>query len=287
MRIILCIIALLAGQAAWLGAQVSLDVVLEQEQFLRDESLPVRVRLTNLSGQTLHLGEEEDWLTFSVESRDGFIVRRRAELKIAGGFDVESTQTATRQVDLMPCFDLSRPGRYTVTATVKVRQWNKELLTKPKTFDIVTGSKLWEREVGVPATNALPEVRKFTLVQANLLKQLRLYVRVTDPAETQVFRVIAAGPLVSFSSPEPQVDRASNLHVLFQTGPKSFKYTVVSPDGELILRQTHEYAATRPVLRGAADGKVVVAGGARRVVASDIPPPMQTVSTNEVRAPRL
>ena len=127
-----------------------MEVVLDQDQFLRDESLPVKVRLANLSGQTLHLGQEEDWLTFSVESREGFIIRRLAQPQVAGEFDVESSQAATRQVDLMPCFDLSRPGRYTVTATVRVKQWNQELLTKPKTFDIITGTKLWEREFGVP-----------------------------------------------------------------------------------------------------------------------------------------
>jgi len=30
-------------------------------------------------------------------------------------------------MDLMPYFDLSKPGRYTVTAAVKIKQWNQEV----------------------------------------------------------------------------------------------------------------------------------------------------------------
>src|SRR5262245_18716022 len=52
------------------AAQMTVEVALEQEQFLGGEALPAAVRITNLSGQTLHLGTEPDWLTFLVESRD-------------------------------------------------------------------------------------------------------------------------------------------------------------------------------------------------------------------------
>ena len=37
-------------------AQVSVELLIDQEQFLRDESLPVKVRIVNRSGQTLHFG---------------------------------------------------------------------------------------------------------------------------------------------------------------------------------------------------------------------------------------
>jgi hypothetical protein len=288
MRIILCCFALLLGPVSGLKAQVSLDVILDQEQYLRDESLPVKVRITNRSGQTLHLGKEADWLTFSVESRDGFVVRKLAEPQVAGEFDLESSLSATKRVDVMPCFGLGRPGRYAVTVSVKIPQWNQELLTKPKIFDIVAGTNLREIEFGVPATNAVPEVRKYTLVQAPFLKQLRLYVRVSDPQEARVFRVVPVGPLVSFSNPESQLDKMSQLHVLFQTGPRSFYYSIINPDGELVVRQTHDYAGTsRPVLRGGTEGRVFVSGGVRRLTAADVPAPVLTVSTNEIKASKF
>ena len=287
MRTILCCLVFVLAPASWLHAQVSVEIVLDQEQYLRDESLPVKVRISNLSGQTLHLGKEEDWVSFTVESLSGFLVPRTADPKLGAAFDLESSLTATKEVNLMPCYGLGRPGRYTVTASVKIPQWNQELITKPKTFEISNGTKVWEREFGVPATNAPPEVRKYTLIQANFLKQMRMYVRVTDAADAKVFRVIPIGQLLSFSHPEAQIDKTSRLHLLFQSGPRSFIYTIIAPDGELIARQIHDYTDTRPVLRSGPDGRFLIVGGVRRPTSYDLPAPVVTPSTNELKAPRL
>jgi len=259
-----------------MSAQVTVDITLEQEQFLGGEPLPTAVRITNRSGQTLHLGSEPDWLTFLVESRDGFIVVKTAEVPVLGEFTLESSKVATRHVDLAPCFALSRPGRYKATATVRIKDWNTQLSTKPKSFDIIQGAKLWSQDFGVPAesglTNHAPEVRKYTLQQANYLRtQLRLYLRLTDAAESKVIKVFSLGPMVSFSEPEPQLDKFSNLHLLYQNGARSFSYTVVSPDGDLLLRQTYDYSNTRPRLQADRDGKLGVAGGIRRVTSNDLP----------------
>jgi len=261
-----------------MSAQVTVEVTLEQEQFLGGEALPADVRITNRSGQTLHFGNEPDWLTFLVESRDGFIVAKAGDVPVLGEFTLESSKVANRHVDLAPYFAISRPGRYHVTATVHVKPWGATLTTKPKSFDIVQGAKLWSQDFGVPATegdtNQSPEVRKYTLQQANYLRtQLRLYLRLTDAAESKVIKVFALGPMVSFSAPEPQLDKYSNLHLLYQNGARSFSYTMVTPDGDVVVRQTYDYANTRPRLQVDPDGKFVVAGGMRRVTSSDVPAP--------------
>ncbi|HYV29362.1 MAG TPA: hypothetical protein VFA77_17650, partial [Candidatus Eisenbacteria bacterium] len=74
MKIFPITLGLILISAPWVSAQVSLEIVLDEDQFLRNEALPVKVRITNLSGQTLRLGKEEDWLTFSIESREGHVV---------------------------------------------------------------------------------------------------------------------------------------------------------------------------------------------------------------------
>src|SRR5206468_4599400 len=55
-------------------AQLSVEILPDQEQVLKDESVPIKVRITNRSGQTLKLGNETNWLTFTVTSRDGLPV---------------------------------------------------------------------------------------------------------------------------------------------------------------------------------------------------------------------
>jgi hypothetical protein len=264
------------GVLGRLSAQVSLDISLDQEQFLSGETLNVTVMITNRSGQVLLFGRDDAWLSFSVESKDHFIVSRKGTPTVAGEFALESSKRALKKVDIAPNFNFSNPGRYTVFATVWIREWNQQLTSAPKSFEIIQGAKLWEEEVGVPkpagATNQLPELRRYVLQEANYLrKQLMLYLEITDRTG-KVHRVFPLGPMLSFGQPEAQVDKISNLHVLYQNGAHSFSYTVINPDGDVKLRQTYDYT-TRPRLKMDDEGQLRVEGGARRVTVNDVPAP--------------
>jgi len=257
---------------AW--GQVSVEITLPQEQFLPSEALMAGVRITNRSGQKLRLGAEVDWLSFGVESRDGSVVAKLNDPPVLGEFELDSSKVATKRVDLAPYFTLLKPGHYSVTATVKIKSWERELTSPPKGFDIIHGAKLWEQDFGLPAstssTNSSPEVRKYILEQANYLKgQLRLYFRLTDGSGLRSLRVFPIGQMISFSRPEGQVDKACNLHVIYANGPHSFYYTVFNPDGDLLARETYDYVSTRPRLQANNDGKIFVTGGVRRLTAKD------------------
>lgn len=258
-----------------LCAQVTVEVQPEQKQFLPGEKLAVAVRITNLSGQPLRLGADADWLSFDVESRNGFVVSERQKLPLLGEFTLESSKMAIKRVDLAPGFDLGQLGRYTVMATVRVKEWSREFTSKPAFFDVIQGTKLWEQEFGMPLrddrTTATPEVRKYMLQQVNYLKELKLYLRITDAADTNTIKVLLLGQMISFSRPEPQVDRQSQLHLLWQTGARSFAYRVMNPDGEVTVSQTHDYAASRPRLAVNEQGDINVQGGQRRRTRDDLP----------------
>jgi hypothetical protein len=274
------------GLRPQLVAQVTVEIVLDQDQFLPRETLRVGARITNFSGQTLQFGGDKDWLSFAVERQDGTLVPQQGTIPVEGVFDVESSTVATKWVDIAPYVDLTVPGQYRITATVRIPSWAKDIGTRPKDFNVVAGTRLWEQSFGVPDSageGRPPEVRKYALQQALHLKQMKLYVRVTDENASRYFGVFPLGPMISFTVPEEQIDRTNNLHVLHQTGPRAFTYSVVNPDGKLVLRQTHDYTATRPTLRAGADGTVMVAGGARRIAINDIPAsPEPAALTNDV-----
>ncbi len=275
-----------------LSAQVTVEVKLEQDQFLPGEALRAAVRVTNRSGQTLRLGAESDWLTFSIESRDGFVVGKEADVPVTGEFVLESSKTATKRVDLAPYYSLERQGRYAVGATVRIKQWDHQISSAPTSFTIIEGAKLWEQEFGVPriggGTNeAPPEVRRYILQQANYLKgRIRLYLRLTDETGSKAIRVFPIGSLVSFSRPEPQLDKFSNLHLLYANGPQSYSYNVFNPDGDVLIRHTYEYLNTRPRLQPHDDGNISVKGGVRRVTADDLPAPKAELSHDALDKPQ-
>src|ERR1019366_10553485 len=94
------------------SAQVDVELSLNQNYFLPSEAVPLAVKITNRSGQQLHLGADADWLTFNVESSDGFVVIKNADVPVQGEFDLETSQLAIKRVDLQPYFAMTKPGRY-------------------------------------------------------------------------------------------------------------------------------------------------------------------------------
>jgi hypothetical protein len=276
MKIALAILGLAAFPWFKLPAQVAVQVTMEQREFLPSESVPAAVRITNRSGQPLHLGEEANWLTFNVESADGFIVVKNGEVPVVQGFDLGSSQMATKHVELQPYFGIARPGRYRVTATVRIKDWSEAITSPALEFYVITGAKIWAQDFGIPVpagvTNRMPEVRRYTLEKANYLRtQLRMYVQVSDPAEARVFKVVSIGQTVSFGDPDTQLDHLSNLHVLFQSGASIFTYAVINPDGDLLKQEIYDYVKARPRLGMTDDGKVSVVGGVRRLSEQEMP----------------
>ncbi len=248
------------------SAQVTVELVLEQEQFLPCETMPLAVKITNLSGQPIHLGADANWLTFTIESVDGFVVMKNAEVPVLGEFDLESSQLGIKRVDLAPYFVLNKIGRYKVIATMHVPDWTATVTSTPKPFDIIHGAKIWGQDFGVrTGTNSAPEVLKYTLEQANYLRsQLRLYVQLSDGDESRIYHTESLGAMVSFSSPEAQIDRTSQLHVLWQAGAQAFTYCLVGPDGKVIRKETYDNFGSRPRMSVTQNGEVVIIGGTRR-----------------------
>ena len=257
-------------------AQVTAEITMNQEHFLLGEAVPVAVRVTNRSGQKIKLGEDADWLTFTLEKRGGNVIAKLSDPPVQGEFTLESGQTGIRRVELSPHFSLDRNGLYRLIANVRVKAWDSTITTAPKEFDIINGAKVWSQEFGMPlptgVTNRAPEVRSYSLEQANYLRtQLRLYLRITDVDASRVIKVMNVGPMVSISKPDPQIDRANNLHVLYQHTAHGYLYVVITPEGEIVLRQTHEIANGRPKLVGDENGKFRVVGGMRLPTENDVP----------------
>jgi hypothetical protein len=115
----------------------------------------VKVRITNFSGQTLTLGADQDWLSFTVEGGPTKIVSQRALVPVLGEeFKLASGKIGTHYIDIAPYFDLSRPGRYTVTGRLRIPQLNTVIPSKTKAFNIITGTVLWQQDFGMPIDQA-------------------------------------------------------------------------------------------------------------------------------------
>jgi hypothetical protein len=283
----------LVGLAGVAQAQVAVQLELDQEQYIAREPIVVAVRIINRSGVTLHLGEHQDWLSFDVEAVNGDFVPRIGEAPVVRPFELPNVARGTRWVDIAPYFDLRNVGRYKVVATVRIRELNQEVTSKPAYFNLISGATIWEQPFGWrPVIDGRPreiQFRRYALVNVMDGKHVMLYARLSDRYETQVLRVMRLGRLLTFSRPAARIDQQSRLHVLWQTGAKVFSYVVLNPELKLVLRQTHQYTDTRPHLRVLPDGQIKVVGGARIANSTDYPPakeeePAAVAETNAVPA---
>jgi hypothetical protein len=252
-----------------------LKVQLETEysQFLAQEPLVIKMRVINYTGETLKMGDDPDWVNFSVEPvGNKGLVRQNGPLDIVYPFVLETSMMATKRINLIPQFEIMKPGRYKIMARVKAGRWG-EISSDPLLIDIVGGNILWEQEFGVPdSTGKEPEIRKYKLIQSRQMDASVLYVKVTDIYESKVYGIHPLGKMVLTPIPEKATDKANRLHVLQQSGAKSFTYSMINHDGTVLIRMRYEYDDTRPRLRASESGDIIIAGGIRVKSEYDIDP---------------
>ncbi len=260
------------------SAQVTVEIQLDEDQFLVGEGVEAAVRITNRSGREIEMGDTDNWLSFSVQSSEASnkIVAQLGDVPVKGAFTLPSSKRAVKRVNISPYFAIHAPGKYSLTAVVRIPAWGAEIESPPATFYMIEGTRIWEREVGLPdaESNGAPRVRRYLLQQANHLRgQPRLYLRVTDEPSQTLVKLHQVGVILSFSRPEPQVDSESRLHLLYQNGPASFGYTLYTPDGDLVKKQTWDFRGdSRPRLKLNERNEVAIVGGRRRLARADIPP---------------
>jgi len=271
-----------------LRTPVNLELKLSQDRFLPRETMEIEVLIRNQSGQPITFRPEDEWLDVTVSTvvnvqGEGSLVPRLKPVNIDQSFTINNNLSAKALVDIAPCFDLHRPGRYKVFVSVKYSEARPPLVSQAMIFEVVPGSTIWEQQFGWRGTDAgaQQEVRKYSLQQITTTQQrLQFYVGVSD-AEDNVLRLTSLGRANAADRPQTRLDRLSHLHVLHQTGPRLFTHTVINPHGEVRIRATYEATdptRARPGLKTDDDGLVSVSSAVRvprpdDLLPAKLPPP--------------
>ena len=265
------------------GAQVDISLSFKKDFFLADEAMLAELTIVNYSGRSIVLGEKADWLTFSIESSRNKTLSAERPLDIYGRFEIPNAGSGIRRVQLVPAFRLQEQGSYQIKATVVLPELGFKKSSEAVEVNILSANLLWEREFGLvsSADGKPPEIRRYELMRSINEKSIELYVRVSSQYRESIFGVYSLGNVVSFGEPERQVDRLSNLHVLFQNGARSFRYAIIKPNGEILLQQRWDYTNTRPRLSLGEQGLIEISGGMRQISYDDIPSPE---AMNQVRS---
>jgi len=246
-------------------AQIQVELKFKRLQYIAHEPVFATVKITNLAGRDIDLRDDEGqhWFGFEINAGEGRVLApSRAEVGEAP-LHVEASKTVTRKIDLTPIFPVHDFGAYHVRANVYFADLNKFYYSPAKVFQVTAARPIWQKTGGVPEGVAgAGEMRTYSLLTNRFPDHTSLYVRVENKETGAVYSTFSLGRAISYDEPQAEFDRANQLHVLHCAAPRTWAYSHIGINGELLAHSTFMETKTRPRLRHAADGAIAVHGGA-------------------------
>lgn len=244
-------------------AQIQVELNFKRLQYIAHEPILATVKIANNSGRDidLHDANGQHWFGFEINAGEGQLLtplRQAAEPAL----HIEAGKTVTRKINLTPLYPVHDFGAYHVRANVYFPDLNKFFYSTTKVFQVSDARPIWQKTVGVP--EGMPgagEVRTYSLLSNRFLDHTALYVRVEKKNSGVVYSTYSLGRILANEDPQAELDRANQLHVLHCAAPRTWAYSHVGLNGELLAHSTFLETKTRPRLRRTPDGSIAVNGG--------------------------
>ena len=271
-------------------AQIQVELKLKRLQYIAYEPLFATVAVTNLAGRDIDLHDDrgQHWFGFEITGKEGQPIGPAARMASEPSLHVESGKTVVRKINLTPMYSVQDPGTYHVRANIYFADLNKFFYSQGKAFQIVHARPIWQTTVGVP--EGMPgagEPRTYSLLRNRFADHTSLYVRVENKENGVVYATYSLGRIIIYGEPQKEIDRANQLHVLHCAAPRTWTYSHIGLNGQLLKEERFMETKTRPRLRRTSAGEIAVSGGMRDVpaAASIARPTAPKLSTRPAESP--
>ncbi|HEV2095044.1 MAG TPA: hypothetical protein VGQ82_00925 [Chthoniobacterales bacterium] len=244
--------------------QIQVELKFKRLQYIAYEPVFASVAITNLAGRDIELSDEggQHWFGFEVTGEDGRLLAPVKAGTAEPPLSVPAGKTVTRKVNLTPAFAVHDYGAYHVRANVFFPDLNKFFYSPTKVFQVTDARAIWQKTVGLPTgTAGGGDVRTYSLLSNRFPDHTSLYVRVEDKTTGVVYSTYSLGRVIAYDEPQAELDPANQLHVLCCSAPRTWSYSHIGLNGELLAQSTFMTTKTRPRLRHAPDGTIAVHGG--------------------------
>ena len=267
------ILLVLIGLCSAANAQITVGISMQRSLYVVYEPIIATISVTNLAGRDLELRDSgvHHWFGFNIVTTHGRIVPpinpnyALASLRIAAG------ETVRRTLNLTPLYGIRAPGLYRIKPLIYSEDFSKYFSAQAANVQIVQGQLIWNQMIGVPSgMEGAGDLRMAKLLTHRGTKEKTLYFQMENSDEGIVYSMYRLGRLVQSQKPEVLIDSDNNVHVLQLAAPRTYIYSVMRANGEL-LGQKRYVASRRPThLNRMADGSVGIVGGIE-AVASQLP----------------
>lgn len=245
-------------------AQIQVDLSFKRLQYIAHEPILATIKIANNSGRDIDLRDDngQRWFGFEINAGEGRLLAPLKADAAEPALHVEAGKTVIRKINLTALYPVHDFGAYHVRANIYFTDLNKFFYSTTKVVQVTDARPIWQKTVGVP--EGMPgagEARTYSLLSNRFVDHTSLYVRVENRDTGAVFTTYSLGRIIASGDPQADVDRANQLHVLHCAAPRSWAYSHVGLNGELLAHSTFLETKTRPHLRHTPDGSIAVNGG--------------------------
>jgi hypothetical protein len=257
-------VPLLFFLAATSQGQIQVELKFQRLQYIAHEPILATLKVVNLSGRDIDLRDDngQRWFGFEINAGEGRLLAPFKRETPEPALHVEAGKTVTRKINLTPLFPVHDFGAYHVRANVYFSDLDKFFYSATKVFQVTDARPIWQKTIGIPeGMRGAGEARTYSLLSNRFPNHTSLYVRVENKETGAVYSTYSLGRVIANDEPQAEIDRANQLHVLHCAAPRSWAYSHVGWNGELLKQSNFLETKSRPRLRHAADGAIAVSGG--------------------------
>ena len=265
MRRFLLLISFLLVCSQSLQAQLQVGLEIKRKFLLVYEPIVATVTVKNLAGRDVTLADSptQSWFGFQITRGDGQIVPPLDPFYRLAPLTIPAGETIKRSIILNAIYPVHELGLYHVRAIIFFSATEKYYQSQLVNLELSEGKTIWQQTVGVPdGVEGAGSTRKLSLLSFRQYEYTVIYARVEDVDSGTVYATTALGRVIAGLEPDAQVDLQNNLHVLQVLGPKTYLYSRLGLNGELLSQENYYSVKERPILRRNASGAISVFGGA-------------------------
>ncbi len=255
-----CVFVFVAGAQG----QIQVELKFKRLQYIAYEPVVATLAITNLAGRDVDLqdAEGQPWFGLEITGSEGQPIAPIATDNKQAPLKIEAGKKVTQRINLTPLYSVHDFGVYHVRAHIYFADLSKFFYSPTKVFEVTEARPIWQRTVGLPEDTPGPgKTRTYSLLTNRFPDHTSLYVRVEDKDTGIVYTTYSLGRIIAFDEPQTELDRSNQLHILHCSAPRSWVYSHVGLNGELIARSSFMETKTRPHLLHATEGTVAVRGG--------------------------
>ena len=226
-QLILTLICLLLSSQAF--AQIELRLQPLRKDFIVGETVTLRLTLVNHTDASINLKNTpgRPWLNFHLEKR----TEQKDVSPIATGRfpEIMLTPGSSRSFDinLRNLYRLNTAGNYVAVATIRLPDSRNTYSSNRCLFTLTNGGKL--REFSIQARG---ERITLSLRMAKVNGKECIFGQAINKDTNQVIGACYMAEYVSFMQPRILLDAAQNLHLLCQSSPDFFTYSIMNTYGD-------------------------------------------------------